>query len=131
MTVFCDPRIVTKAVIRLYLLKVQLGKANSFLHSVSKADLSKWRSNLSALVDGGGVRGYSTLLILQELMKICGSLEQRDDPLATSSYHPIPFVLSQGSTIIPNDRQRSAKYLPAHYFDYIGKFNSKHSMKKK
>jgi hypothetical protein len=61
-------------------------------------------------------------------MKICASLEQRDNPAATSSYHPIPFVLSQGSTMIPNDRQRSAKYLPVHYFDYIGKLCYKSSM---
>jgi hypothetical protein len=70
--------------------------------------------------DGGGVRGYSTLLILQELMKICGSLEMRDDPGATSSYHPIPFQIQQDSYVTKTQSPRSSRYLPVHYFDYIG-----------
>jgi hypothetical protein len=68
-------------------------------------------------LDGGGVRGYSTLLIIQELMKLCKTFEQRDDPGITSSYHPIPFQTSQGSVMRTT---RSGQFLPVHYFDYIG-----------
>lgn len=50
-------------------------------------------------------------------MKLCKSFEQRDDPAVTSSYHPIPFQSSQGSTM---RKTRSEQFLPVHYFDYIG-----------
>jgi hypothetical protein len=72
---------------------------------------------LTFKTDGGGVRSISTLLIVKVLMEICGDFELAQDPLATSSYHPIPYPdQKQGSS-----DQRSSRYLPAHYFDYIGK----------
>jgi hypothetical protein len=57
-------------------------------------------------------------------MKICGSIEQKKNAEATSSYHPLPFQLSQGSIqsqgSVPS-KSRSSRYLPVHYFDYVGK----------
>lgn len=55
--------------------------------------------------DGGGVRGYSSLLILRELMKQIAALEQ-DDPHAPSSVSPlsmrrrpsVPLAKSRSST---------------------------------
>lgn len=49
-------------------------------------------------------------------MELCGDLELAEDPSATSSYHPIPYPNQEGSS----DR-KSSRFLPAHYFDYIGK----------
>jgi len=71
------------------------------------------------LEDGGGIRGYSSLLIIEELMKIVGTIETRHSPNVTSSYHPEEFIPSKGyledSLPMP-----TVRYLPAHYFDYIG-----------
>jgi hypothetical protein len=70
-------------------------------------------------IDGGGVRGYSSLLILKELMNIVGELERAADPTVTSSHHPHPYSLPTGSHGPPNDsRSLSFRYLPCHYFDY-------------
>ena len=66
------------------------------------------------IVDGGGVRVYSSLLILKEIMETIIRLEEsyRDEPIgsyspANSSYHPL---LSHKANV----------WLPCHYFDYIG-----------
>ena len=67
--------------------------------------------------DGGGVRGFSTLLIIQELMKLCKNVEQRENPDVDSSYHPIRFQKTQASGL---SRTPHSRFLPVHYFDYIG-----------
>ena len=41
-----------------------------------------------ALLDGGGMRGYGSLLILKELMNKIGDEEKRIDPSVKSSFHP-------------------------------------------
>lgn len=74
---------------------------------------------LIRFVDGGGVRGLSSLLIIQHLMVLCNSFEQRQDQLVKSSFHPLPFQQGQGS-ITNSKKSRSAQFLPVHYFDYIG-----------
>ena len=84
--------------------------------------------------DGGGIRGYSALLILQELMKVIGRIERQyasgpsdaDGP-AESSYHPL-VPLSTATVTATNTRSKSKKecvkkepspWLPCHYFDYV------------
>ena len=93
------------------------------------------------LVDGGGIRGYWSLLALQKLMNHIAECEQNqpDDP-APHSFHPEawPRHVSQ----VPRDEEKeppaqhvydpsdekerfdellpSRRYLPVHYFDYIG-----------
>ena len=64
--------------------------------------------------DGGGVRVYSSLLILKEIMETIIRCEKSylDEPIETagpaeSSYHPL----------IPH---KADVWLPCHYFDYIG-----------
>jgi hypothetical protein len=72
--------------------------------------------------DGGGIRGYSTLLVIKELMRVISEVEVERDQQADSSYHPLPFVPNKGSQVPENERsQYSVRYLPVHYFDYIGK----------
>lgn len=88
-------------------------------------------------VDGGGVRGYSSLLILRELMDQIKRLETRDqaDP-AESSAHPLQHrararerlqsARTRTRTLQSNRSSTSSvaghrsRFLPAHYFDYIG-----------
>jgi hypothetical protein len=66
------------------------------------------------------VRGYSSLLILKELMSIVGRRERAANPQAESSHHPRPYALPTGSHgPPPGDESLSFKYLPCHYFDYI------------
>ena len=63
------------------------------------------------IADGGGVRVYSSLLILEEIMNIINRLEEsyldRRVAPANSSYHSF---LSHKADV----------WLPCHYFDYIG-----------
>ena len=86
--------------------------------------------------DGGGIRGYSALLILQELMKVIGGIEREyacghseaDGP-ATSSYHPLKplsAALCRATDTRPQAKNsgkppktESSSWLPCHYFDYI------------
>jgi hypothetical protein len=68
---------------------------------------------LSHDIDGGGVRGLSTLYILKRLMLRIKHLERSLDPPATSSYHP-----SACPHTIVDDEQSTAGYYPCHY---IGK----------
>lgn len=74
---------------------------------------SPWaRKNILSL-DGGGVRGYSSLLILKKLMEEVGRIEREMNPDATSSAYS-PMVES-----IPQPAADSMDYRPCHYFDYI------------
>lgn len=86
--------------------------------------------------DGGGVKGYSSLLILKELMSRIQVHERELDPThpAESSAHPRPHrpreftrsASTRASTLEPNEGNDStvseadSRFLPHHYFDYIG-----------
>jgi hypothetical protein len=84
------------------------------------------------LLDGGGVRGYSSLLILQKLMEIIKDIEvDHSDGSATSSYHPEPYREpfsshnSRNGRIGETDSHKAGEdtrleYLPCHSFDFIG-----------
>ena len=64
------------------------------------------------ILDDGGVRGYSTLLILDKIMEAIIRREKSyPDSPAESSYHPL----------VPPTAQL---WLPCHYFDYIGGIGS-------
>lgn len=82
-------------------------------------------TDLGLVTDGGGVRGYSSLLILEALMKQISRLERDERPEATSSANPLqhrfvgPTSASQtpdGSVPPPGSL---SQYLVSHYFDYI------------
>ncbi|KAL8745666.1 MAG: hypothetical protein Q9190_002206 [Brigantiaea leucoxantha] len=79
-------------------------------------DDSPWTKRTILTLDGGGVRGISSLLILRDLMREISKQEQELDPDATSSaysswfnFEPLPY----------NSVIRSMDSLPCHYFDYI------------
>ena len=92
---------------------------------------------LTLRADGGGVRGYSSLLILRELMTQIAALEQ-NHPQACCSVSPLSMrhrplgTLAQSRSSTTKSRflespqsvqfgpaRASSHYLPCHYFDYI------------
>ena len=78
-----------------------------------------WSKKIILSLDGGGVRGLSSLLILRGLMKEIGEIERRASPKAKSSaYSPLVDCLSGGSGARPGANQ-ALQYFPCHYFDYI------------
>jgi hypothetical protein len=83
-------------------------------------------------LDGGGIRGYSSLLILQKLMNIIGEIERRTPPTVSSdhedtvssSFHPGIYRACENNKTENGpqvtDPQNACRYIPCHYFDYIG-----------
>ena len=87
---------------------------------VAPTDEGPWARKTILSLDGGGVRGLSSLLILQELMENIAKLERAADPKATSSaYSPLIDCLQDRSLPLTNDTNSTSFYLPCHYFDYI------------
>ncbi|KAM7207476.1 Acyl transferase/acyl hydrolase/lysophospholipase [Naviculisporaceae sp. PSN 640] len=74
-----------------------------------------WAKKLILTLDGGGIRGYSSLIILRALMKEIADIERTLEPKATSSAHTDRILVDQ----IPPEVYREGQYLPCHYFDYI------------
>ena len=72
-------------------------------------------------IDGGGIRGYSSLIILQALMEEIGKIEQAHNPKATSSiYSSALGRLDDAIRAVPTpDAMPVSRYRPCHYFDYI------------
>ena len=82
-------------------------------------DEDAWSKKTVLSIDGGGVRGLSTLLILRELMEEIGAIERRASPKAkTSAYSPLVDCLREGSSDQPGAKS-DPRYFPCHYFDYI------------
>lgn len=88
------------------------------LESLPFDETSVWDRKSILSLDGGGIRGYSSLLILRALMKAIGEIERNwpSDP-AESSYHPLepPNLDSDKDT----ERNIASPWLPCHYFDYM------------
>ena len=83
---------------------------------------------LSQRTDGGGIRGYSALLILQELMKAIGRRERtHPDGTANSSYYPLmpppktpeETAKRRMDNVAEDCVTESSPWLPCHYFDYM------------
>ncbi|KAG8529725.1 uncharacterized protein KY384_005206 [Bacidia gigantensis] len=88
---------------------------------VSIDENSPWDGKFLLSLDGGGVRGLSSLLFLQIIMQEVGRLEQtRFEHAKGSAYSPLfDASASESSPGLDEDRKPSANYLPCHYFDYI------------
>ena len=78
-------------------------------------------------IDGGGVRGYYSLLILKLLMTMVKIIEQSftdgngvERP-ANSSFWPHNQPLHVSHTALSGDSDQASRnhYLPCHYFDTI------------
>ena len=88
------------------------------------------------VTDGGGIRGYGSLLILRALMERVGIEERRIDPAVRSSFSPCmykPTKIGFGTPYTENTDSFEANivtgtdpsglssdslFLPCHYFDY-------------
>ncbi|MCJ1349383.1 hypothetical protein MMC31_007623 [Peltigera leucophlebia] len=91
--------------------------------SLSFEETSVWDQKSILSLDGGGIRGYSSLLILRALMNAIGEIERKwsSDP-AESSFHPLEQPPSVDSDAPPRDpilNTASSPWLPCHYFDYM------------
>ena len=120
-------------------------------HSTISASLRSVRKTLPIvpistykIEDGGGIRGYSSLIIMRHLMQKVAEIEReiqvREGCSTDTSYHPVgcnKCVINglqsaipdrRNGSIVPSERINSAHgsceepdgYLPCHYFDYIG-----------
>lgn len=87
-----------------------------------------WDQKSILSLDGGGIRGYSSLLILRALMRAVGEIERTwPSGPAQSSFHPLEpsNVDSSGPPRHPGlntghtERNGSSLWLPCHYFDYM------------
>ena len=93
--------------------------SESFEHS------APWDQKAILSLDGGGIRGYSALLIIKQIMEAIKEIEMNyragSDGPADSSYHPLPSNPQHvvGTRVPEEDERQSAKWLPCHYFDYM------------
>ncbi|KAL8756030.1 MAG: hypothetical protein Q9184_004630 [Pyrenodesmia sp. 2 TL-2023] len=102
----------------------------------------EWNRQAIVSFDGGGIRGYASLLILKELMNKVGDEEKRlnhlegKDVKALSSFAPWPFKAispdwapepskkstkpdhTSGEDYNTESFPNSSLFLPCHYFDY-------------
>ncbi|KAK4957349.1 hypothetical protein LTR10_005311 [Elasticomyces elasticus] len=96
-----------------------------------------WSDHNLLALDGGGIRGYWSLLVLRQLMDNISQRElEHKTCRATHSFHPLPYP-EEASQLPLNDAEKREKrmrdpagkvqgldaarrYLPCHYFDYIG-----------
>jgi hypothetical protein len=71
--------------------------------------------------DGGGVRGYSSLLILRALMSTIQRLEQpergKGPPVKSSADYP--WKLKDDDELVAASTDSANQFYPCHYFDYI------------
>ncbi|KAH8894702.1 FabD/lysophospholipase-like protein [Thozetella sp. PMI_491] len=88
--------------------------ARSGTSSVSPKS-SPWSEKLILTLDGGGIRGYSSLIILRALIKEIARIEETSQPPASSSAETSRIA----SRLIPAEVLGKGVYLPCHYFDYI------------
>ena len=83
---------------------------------------SPWAQKSILCLDGGGIRGYSSLLILQALMQEIERLERNASAAAhTSVDSPLigPDHSQTEFSKLESKRKSNSEFLPCHYFDYI------------
>lgn len=85
--------------------------------------------------DGGGIRGFWTLLVLARLMEYIAEEEKGCEDDSYHSFHPQGFPSNVSHIMTEKESNEldhyesheqyralasSKRYLPCHYFDYIG-----------
>lgn len=81
-----------------------------------------WANKAVLCLDGGGVRGLSSLVVLERLMEAIANYEQGADPPATSSADsPLlePQRVQEEIRRLSPALEEDSNFLPCHYFDYI------------
>ena len=102
---------------------------------VGVGDNHKIKRYADVVTDGGGIRGYGSLLILRALMEEVGIEERRIDPAIKSSFSPCMYkptkigfgtpysenIDSFEANIVagtdPSGLSSDSLFLPCHYFD--------------
>ncbi|KAG5758689.1 hypothetical protein H9Q72_013178 [Fusarium xylarioides] len=83
-------------------------------------EVGPWAQKTILTFDGGGIRGYASLLVLKRIMNRIRELEtQHNDPAHKSSYYRWIGVPDDDAVEGEPDPKRVDRYLPCHYFDYI------------
>jgi hypothetical protein len=82
-----------------------------------------WARKTVLCLEGGGIRGYSSLLILRDLMKRIVKIEEAKTPAARTSFDsPLMAATEAKSGMFEansNSSSRRSDFLPCHYFDYV------------
>ncbi|EMT67046.1 Calcium-independent phospholipase A2-gamma [Fusarium odoratissimum] len=79
-----------------------------------------WAQKTILTFDGGGVRGYSSLLVLKRIMTRIRDIERNhEDPAPSSTYYPWMGKREQDANEDNPESERVDKFLPCHYFDYV------------
>ncbi|KAF5563172.1 calcium-independent phospholipase A2-gamma [Fusarium napiforme] len=79
-----------------------------------------WAQKTILTFDGGGVRGYASLLVLKRIMARIRDIERNhDEPAYKSSYYPWMGNREQNPSEDNPESERVDDYLPCHYFDYV------------
>ena len=109
---------------------ISFGERSTQLTRNTRLELTRFET------DGGGIRGYGSLLILRALMEKVGIEERRMDPAVKSSFSPGMYKPTkigfrkrytenvgsyEASTVTetdPSGLSNDALFLPCHYFDY-------------
>ena len=105
--------------------------------STADRTFSRGDTRVVLSLDGGGVRGLSTLLILRSLMKMIATIETNRWPVASTSadspqiekrrvaeeFQKLRRKLDRGHGSVEgyghSEDSLTANFLPCHYFDYI------------
>ena len=93
---------------------------------------------MELLLDGGGIRGYWSILALEKLMYYIALQEEEIDKRTSSSFSPRPYPHNVSHLPVSSESQRETehgsengevgevyaieltrRYLPCHYFDYV------------
>ncbi|KAI0106932.1 FabD/lysophospholipase-like protein [Daldinia grandis] len=78
-----------------------------------------WAKKAVLTFDRGGVRGYSSLLVLKALMLKIKEIETEDSNSRICSSRDYPWMGARASSISTSDEATLGDFLPCHYFDYI------------
>jgi hypothetical protein len=102
------------------------GPANLSQHAPAKPTASEeddpWANKAVLCLDGGGVRGLSSLFVLERLMEVIATCERnKDDPATTSADSPLlkPQRIQEEMQRLSPAQTTKSNFLPCHYFDYI------------
>ncbi|PGH12740.1 hypothetical protein AJ79_04101 [Helicocarpus griseus UAMH5409] len=100
---------------------VRRGPRREYSDVSDEEPASPWARKTALSFDGGGIRGYSSLLILKELMVKIRAIEKESGFKSSSDYRWGPKTPSRPSTAESNigRQERVDDFLPCHYFDYI------------
>ncbi|KAI1802871.1 FabD/lysophospholipase-like protein [Daldinia bambusicola] len=86
---------------------------------VDEAPGSPWAKKTVLTFDGGGVRGYSSLLVLKSLMLKIKEIETEDTDGGICSSSDYSWMGTYPSKESASNESTLNDFLPCHYFDYI------------